>query len=441
MTSEETKSEEGFPKTRAARRNELARIIKSGTQIGTKKIPGRNGGNKPVFRIPLSFLSYNPYNTRFLSEAKTLEGRLGKLSDENPDHIKYIEKFLWEWKVDKNKSTIDSLIANGQLDPGVVTRDGIILSGNRRFRLLNEINRNKRQFSGPGKNLDGLDYFEAVIIDEELSPKDIIKYESFYQYGTEEKVDYNPIEKYIAVKDQKDLGFTEDEIFSNFQALAKEKKKITEWLETFQLMNQYLNHIGEPGVYTALTSTEEAFLNINSNVKSLENGRSATVRRMWNFDELDIADFKMVAFNYIRNGMQTHRFRDLFKTFQNETAWKEFKKEHDQIMQSDRVDSFDDYRKNNPSLDESEVSKKRTLDYRDKYEKKLNKAFGSEVTRQMVEKEDEQPFDLLKGVLQKLEKFEKYVEGHGALNSHEDDCVGKLREIQSLSGRLKQRLD
>ena len=439
--SENNSNSDGFPKSRATRLKELSHIIESDKFIGTKKIPGRNGGNKKVYKIPLSFLSYNPYNTRFLSEAKTLESRLGKLSDENPEHVKYIEKFLWDWKVDKNKSTIHSLIADGQLDPGVVTRDGVILSGNRRFRLLNEINRHRKDYSGRGINLDGLDTFEAVIIDEELSQKDIIKYESFYQYGTEEKVDYNPIEKYIAAHDQKELGFDEEEIYKNFQALAKDKKKVKEWLETYNLMDQYLNHIGEPGIFTALTSSEEAFLNINGNVKQLENGRGSTVRKMWNFDETDIADFKMVAFDYIRSGMATHSFRDLFKTFQNKAAWKAFKKSHDEIMQSDNLASFDDYRKINADLDESEVSKKRKLDYEDKFKKKLNKVFGSEITRQMVEKEDEEPYDLLKGIVIKLEKFENFVDQKGDLNSHADDCIDKLREIQSISGRLKQRLD
>jgi len=439
--ADDTTATDGFPKSRLTRLKELSHIAQSGNSIGTKKIPGRNGGNKAVYRIPLSFLSYNPYNTRFLSEAKTLESRLGKLSDEDPEHVKYIEKFLWDWKVDKNKSTIDSLIAEGQLEPGVVTRDGIILSGNRRFRLLNEINRNKSQYSGPGKSLDGLEYFEAVIIDEELSKKEIVRYESFYQYGTEEKVDYNPIEKYIAVNDQKELGFDEDEIYKNFQALAKDKGRIKVWLETFDLMNEYLHHIGEPGIFTALTSSEEAFLNINANVKQLENGRGATVRRMWNFDDMDIANFKMVAFDYIRSGMQTHSFRDLFKTFQNEEVWKSFKKNHDEIIRSESIDSFDDYRKNNSDLDESEVSRKRSLDYKEKYENKLNKAFGNEITRQMVAKQDEEPYDLLKGILVKLEKFEDFVEHKGDLDSHADDCIDKLREIQSLSGRLKQRLD
>jgi len=431
----------GFPKSRATRLKELSHIIEADKYIGTKKIPGRNGGNKKVYKIPLSFLSYNPYNTRFLSEAKTLESRVGKLSDENPEHVKYIEKFLWDWKIDKNRNTINSLITDGQLDPGVVTRDGVILSGNRRFRLLNEINRNKQVYSGRGINLDGLDNFEAVIIDEELSQKDIIKYESFYQYGTEEKVDYNPIEKYIAAHDQKELGFDDEEIYKNFQALAKDKKKIKEWLETYDLMEQYLNHIGEPGIFTALTSSEEAFLNINSNVKQLENGRGATVRKMWNFDDTDIADFKMVAFDYIRSGMATHSFRDLFKTFQNGSIWKEFKASHDEIMQSDALGSFDEYRKNNSDLDESGVSKKRKLDYEDKFRKKLNKVFGSEITRQMVEKEVVEPYDLLKGAVAKLDKFEIYLDEKGDLNSHAEDCINKLREIQSMSGRLKQRLD
>jgi len=164
----------------------------------------------PVYRIPLQYLSYNPYNTRFLAQAKTLERRFGcKLSDENPAHLKEIEKFIWNEKKVQNESTINSLIKYGQLHPGVVTSDGIILAGNRRFRLLNEISRNPDKYENSKISLAGLDFFEAVILDkEQLGEKEIIDYESFYQFEVEDKVEYNPIQKYIAEYTQKQMGFT-----------------------------------------------------------------------------------------------------------------------------------------------------------------------------------------------------------------------------------------
>lgn len=242
-----------FPKTRDARRAKLAEIkAVEDAAISTMKVPGH--GTQKVYRIPLEFLSYNPYNTRFLAQAKTLETRIGReLSDERVDDVKEIEQFIWVLKQEKNDNTITSLIKEGQLQPGVVTPSGVILSGNRRFRLLNEIQRNYKKYAKPGVNLDGLQYFEAAILDTELTDKEIRKYESFYQYGNEDKVEYDPIQKYLAASEHMKLGYDEKEIADNFLTLTNgSEKKVKEWLSEFELMEEYLDYIGETGIYTAL---------------------------------------------------------------------------------------------------------------------------------------------------------------------------------------------
>ena len=61
---------ENFPKTREARRAMLLEIKgQDNSVISTMKVPGH--GVSKVYRIPLEYLSYNPYNTRFLAQAKT----------------------------------------------------------------------------------------------------------------------------------------------------------------------------------------------------------------------------------------------------------------------------------------------------------------------------------------------------------------------------------
>ncbi len=194
-----------------------------------------------VYRIPLTAVSYNPYNTRFLAQAKTLEKRLGrKLNDEIADDILEIEKFIWDEKPDKNVETINSLCKNGQLEPGVVSIDGVILSGNRRFRMINEIARNYDKYG----NNDELNYFEAVIMDSQLTEKEIVRFESFFTYGMGEKVDYDPIQKYIAVEEQHNLGLTYKEIADNFSQLTQGDDKIVKkWLNIFKLMKEYLIYI------------------------------------------------------------------------------------------------------------------------------------------------------------------------------------------------------
>lgn len=255
-----TKIGENFPITRAARKNYLD-DIKKGNSISSTKVPGK--GMMPVFRIPLKYLSYNPYNTRFLAQSKTLERRFGcKLSDENPEHIKAIEKFIWNEKKSQNISTINSLIKHGQIQPGVVTTDGIILAGNRRFRLLNEIIRNPDKYESPKNGIDGLCYFEAVILDnEQLDEKEIIYYESFYQFEIEDKVEYNPIQKYIAAHVQREMGFTTLQIAKHFMTITEGKEsKVKDWLDIYNYMDEYLTYIEEEGIYTALDGEKRHLL-------------------------------------------------------------------------------------------------------------------------------------------------------------------------------------
>lgn len=433
---------ENFPMTREARKQRLSEI-KQGTYISTSKVPGK--GPQPVYRIPLEFLSYNPYNTRFLAQAKTLERRFGQeLSDENPEHIFEIERFIWEEKKDRNLGTINSLIKDGQLQAGVVTADGVVLAGNRRFRLLNEIVRNHDKYVNPRTRIDGLEYFEAVILDEEnLGKKEIVKYESFYQFGIEEKVEYNPIQKYIAAEDQKATGFTEQEIANNFITLTEGKKKVVEkWLAVFEIMNEYLEYVEEPGILTALEGREEAFLQLHTLLKSYRGNKSGSIP--WAFDDNDLSALKLVFFDYIRLNIPTHDFRIFKDIFFDEKQWRNFETSVGEITgdENNRLRSFDEYREDNPDVNESTISKIRQNDYKAKVEKGLNRLYGVENARIKNREAQEKPIEILNSIKQKLSKLEEDMGTNPEKDTFEtDEFIDAVREIQKRIGRIKQQVD
>lgn len=432
-----------FPMTRQARKEKLAQI-KKGEHISTAKVPGK--GTRYVYKIPLEYLSYNPYNTRFLAQAKTLERRFGQeLSDENPNHILEIEKFIWDEKKDRNRDTINSLIKDGQLQAGVVTADGIVLAGNRRFRLLNEIVRNPDKYSDSRTGIVGLEYFEAVILDdEELSKKEIVKYESFYQFGIEDKVEYDPIQKYIAAaRDKRDLLFTEQEIANNFITLTKGNKKVVEnWLTVFDIMNEYLDYIEEAGIYTALKGREEAFLQLTALLKSFGGSRSGGIE--WAFDANDLNDLKLVFFDYIRLNIPTHDFRIFKDIFSDMGQWKNFTKNVSEVVWDEgaRLKSFDEYRNDYPDEDESTISTTRQNDYKEKVEKDLNRLYGVENARIQSKKAQEKPIDILSSIQQKLSKLEEDMRNDPNKNTFEtDEFIEAVRDIQKRIGRIKQQVD
>ena len=400
-----TKIGENFPLSRVARKARLKKIVENEKPISAVKVPGHGPVN--VYKIPLEFLSYNPYNTRFLAQAKTYEKRLGRLlSDERAEDVTEIEKFLWKLKEDKNENTIKSLIKEGQLQAGVVTNEGVVLSGNRRFRLLNEISRNHAKYKE--HNLEGLKYFEAAILPDTLTERDIRIYESFYQYGNEDKVEYDPIQKYIAADEQQALDIDLQDIANNFMVITNGKVKIVQkWLEVFKLMKEYLEYIGEDGIYTALASREEAFLNLYDTEKSLVKGKKG--KEIWAFEDLDIIDLRHRYFDYIRMEKSTHDFRLLIKIFSDENRWTSFNKNVEEATLSYEIDSLDEYRKRNVDLSESEISVIRQNDYSDHVGKALDKLFGDERAFITAKEQEETPFKAIDAVLAKLTNLQSQI--------------------------------
>ena len=92
-----------------------------------------------VWRIPLDYLIYNKYNGRIGSDVLSYEKQNGELNAELDSDREIIEKFLYESKEDRNKTTMKSLLEIGQQRYGIVTSDGIIVDGNRRAMLLNRL--------------------------------------------------------------------------------------------------------------------------------------------------------------------------------------------------------------------------------------------------------------------------------------------------------------
>ena len=435
---------QNFPMTREARREKLNEIKKNDNYISTVKVPGH--GIKKVYRIPLEYVSYNPYNTRFLAQAKTLETRLGrKLSDERVEDIKEIEKFIWNHKTKSNINTIDSLIKDGQLLPGVVTPTGVVLSGNRRFRLLNEISRYYAKYSKKG-NLEGLQFFEAAILDEELDEKEIRKYESFYQYGREGEVGYDPIQKYLAAKDHKEQGYTELQIAGNFRELTNRKEKtVKDWLEVYDLMEEYLEYIDQEGIYTALEGREESFLNLRRTLNSFKTGRAG--KRIWAFEDVDLMNLKLRYFDYIWENKKTHDFRDFSQVFCDEERWKKFNANVKEVIKNAEMDSFDDYREKYPDEDVETISKIRENDYKEKCEKELNRIYGQEKSVNISLQLEETPWNLLDQIQGKIDKLDSIIDEGMKGNKktadifESEEFYNRIINLREQLGAIKMRLD
>ena len=154
-----------------------------------------------VYKIPLDLLVYNKYNGRILSRTKSLETQSHSIDEYSGEGKKVIERLLWDSRPDRNRKTQKNIIDFGQQKVGIITKDGIIIDGNRRAMLLNDI-QNEGILSG--KKYDKkYDYFKAVVLPVTLNenPLEIEKLETSFQMGEDEELGYNATEKYLKAKE------------------------------------------------------------------------------------------------------------------------------------------------------------------------------------------------------------------------------------------------
>ena len=291
-----------------------------------------------VHEIPVEYLIYNKYNGRILSRTKTLEKQGRNIDPEKKEGKKKIEELLWESKGERNKITMRDIADKGQLKTGIVTRDGIVIDGNRRLMLLNKLNKGKPLKYG---------HFKAVILDVVLEdePIEIEKLETIYQMGEDEKLGYNPIEKYLKAK----------QIYDKLTPSHNHKgsvKKIAEWmgennaeiekyLAVVKLINDYLQYLRYEGIYvmadTPGDGKEDLFLYLNKWLNNFSGNESS--KGFDGYEQMDVDDLKHICFDYIRakigkssydgkifrhiaDGKRENHF------FGDKKIWKSFSEEH-----------------------------------------------------------------------------------------------------------------
>lgn len=307
-------------------REERLNKLKTGDPYAHKEMTYRNSTVKlAVFEIPVECLIFNKYNGRIGTFVKTHEKQYGPIDSSTSEGEKIIVDFLWESKKNRNKDTLKDIKDKGQLEYGIITKDGVVIDGNRRCMILKKI---------AEENNTSPTYFKAVILDDTLdsNPKEIRKLETIYQMGVDEKVDYNAIEKYLKCQDLS-RDFTLDEIG---KMMGEKSTKIKEYLDILVLMEDYLKAYGYEGMYTRLNieTVEGPFVDLRGYLEKQSNGRGIHGRD-WSPEKDDIDDLKLLYFDYIRAGFRTaHGIRNIGNPskgqgfFNHKKIWEEFKDRH-----------------------------------------------------------------------------------------------------------------
>lgn len=389
-----------------------------------------------VFKIPLEYLIYNKYNGRIGSLVKSFEKQDHPLDAEKDDDKKIIEKFLWDSKLDRNKNTEDSLIRDGQRIYGIVTNDGMIIDGNRRAMLLNKIYLAREIHNKNNNNVENCKYFIAAILPEGAETKEIVKLETEYQMGEDEKVDYNPIEKYLRCKDLKIVfGFEESDIA---KMMATDKNQIKEWLKIMEMMNDYLSYLKYEGIYTRLDKREGQFVNLSGYMERYEN-KSTPIE--WPYSELDLSVLKSICYDYIRAQYEGKEFRNIAKPSKNESifsreeVWKEFEENHKNNIETIQEKPIEELREENPKADLSKILSGRDEDWEKLVEDKLKENLGKAKSRLDDLNKSDQPMELLVKALNALNSLNTDTESF-----YSSDVESKICEINSITYEFKKMI-
>jgi hypothetical protein len=419
--------------------------IERGNHYGSGvKIPYR-GENKlfNTYQIPWEYLTYNKYNGRIRSLVKTFEKHNHELDPDSPEDIEKIENFLMDSNKVRNKSTLENIVEFGQRVHGIVTAGGKIIDGNRRAMLLKSIYTDRRT-KWKNHNVDDCKYFIAAILPDNIADKEIRQLETIYQMGEDAKLDYNPIEKYLMIKELVEIEeFSIDDVA---KWMGQNPGKVQEWKETMVLMDEYLDELGYQEIYTLLDKREDLFLSLNKYIKRYENGRSQYVD--WGYEPEDSEDLKLISFDYIRHQTDGKAFRDIAHAnegknfFSQEKIWKEFSNKHFDAVDpiSKDEEGVEEWRNNNSDVEDiSEILKQRDNEWSEKVKENLDANFRKSKSKLIDIEDQNKPAILIERAKDSLMSINDKTEH--LYDKHLDELLGIIiKRVNELRKIIKSGL-
>jgi len=388
-----------------------------------------------AYRIPLEYLIYNKYNGRIGTSIKSFESEKYLLNAEDIKHKKLIEEFLWNSKIDRNKYTMESLVKDKQENYGIVSRNGVIIDGNRRASLLNRIV-NERSIWGKKGDISHCKYFLAVILPDDAGKKEIMELETRYQMGQDEKLDYNPEEKYLKCFELSDAGFSIVEIAD---MMADSESTIKEYLSIFDLMNEYLEQFEYDGMYTRLEKREGQLKDLNNYMEKWYERKS---KADWNYNDDDLELLKTISFDYIRAQYEGKEFRVIAKTnrqkldslFSYGKVWKKFSDEHMNIIDNITEKDIDELKNENKDEDLSKILSARDKDWTKQATKKIKHNLKSSNYDLDTKQQADEPPKLIERAKKALEEIDVNLETFWNDSVVEE----KVNELNKLTYELKK---
>ncbi len=274
----------------------LVDIQQYATATGRKHLIWYNGAKHEldVFRIPTDKLHFNIQNGRYAD--KMIQLKADNLGEEiDPRAAKWREEISRMLRGEYPGTQEDKepwerlredIKGKSQLTPGVVIADGGVIDGNRRLSVLLSLADSERN-SAP------YEYFDGVILPQDVSDQDRWRIEAGIQLGKDEKHDYSSINKILKIKEGLKLFGDDDKgVRQIANALyGINEPEIRQTMKEIALIDEYLLCLGKPEAYNEVAGLTERFVEA---VKALEAATESSMSKK------DFANLKAKLFLSIK---------------------------------------------------------------------------------------------------------------------------------------------
>jgi hypothetical protein len=159
---------------------------------------------------------------------------------------------------DKTETLKKDFHQKGQMEPGVITHDGIVVNGNRRMAVLECLHEDEP--TGKWK------YLEAVRLSPAVGEKDLWRIEAGLQLSKDKVAEYHPVNELLKIKEGINRGLSAEEVAAAMYAWKAGEVK--EALERLKLIDNFLYFLVQPGNYGVIKNfgLHEYFIDIQRRV-------------------------------------------------------------------------------------------------------------------------------------------------------------------------------
>lgn len=230
----------------------------SDSELG--KWPLEIGGEKrilPFYRIPTSMLLYNANNGRLAMEIQQWQEDNGRnLDNTDKSDAATIKDMLLALEENKTRELKDDLARKGQMEPGVITHNGIVINANRRMAVIEALH--IEQPTGKWK------YLEVVRLPQVTSESDLWRIEAGLQLSKDKIAEYHPVNELLKIKEGTTRKLRPSEIAAAMY--GRDESYVEDALERLQLIDEFLNFMGQSGKYGVIKKfgLHEYFIDIQN---------------------------------------------------------------------------------------------------------------------------------------------------------------------------------